>query len=174
MKHLRHIAELNMRSSDDLVSVREAMFASMFYFELEDLPVWDGDSYKCVGTIFCRMNLSMGGREALYKELFTSPYYFLVDGRPTRCVELIPKGIPLFRKRIEFRAPDMDYDVSISIGGSINSHYISGMPKRLNDLVSCQRLQAPFGRINHQFLGNRLPPLPLNRKRTRVQSGEFF
>lgn len=71
----------------------------------------------------------------------------------------------------------MDHQVSITLaaaGDSSPSHYISGLPRKLEDLVACQRLNAPFGRINHQSFGRRLPPLPVKRKRGHPESGEYF
>lgn len=146
----------------------------MFYFELEDVPVYHKGSYQCAGVIFCRMNLCKQARKAFYEDLIASSSHFLIDGRPIRCVESIPRGAPLFRKRVEFKAPDLDYQVSITMRGTPTSHYISGLPKTLKDLVACQKLEAPFGSVNHQCLGRRLPPLPLKRGRGRLASGEFF
>lgn len=174
MERLKSQAEQYIGSSLIINPVREAMFASMFYFELEDIPLYRDGSYQCTGVIFCRMNLCKEARKAFYEDLISSSSYFLVDGRPVRCAETIPRGLPLFRKRIEFKAPDMDYQVSITVGGMQTSHYISGLPKTLKQLISCQKLDAPFGRVNHQCFGRRLPALPLKRGRGRPKSGEFF
>lgn len=174
MKRLRHMAEQYTKTSTAIISIREAMLASMFYFELEDIPTFEGDAYKCIGTIFCRMNLSQEARKALYHYLLKSSYYFLIEGRPIRCVDKVPKGIPLYRKRIEFRVPSLEYNVLVTLGGMTTSHYISGLPKSVKDLILCQRLDAPFGRVNHQSFGRSLPPLPLKRKRGKPESGEFF
>ncbi|EKG12726.1 hypothetical protein MPH_10139 [Macrophomina phaseolina MS6] len=125
----------------------------MFYFELEDIPVYRNGTYQCTGVIFCRMNLCKEARKAFYEDLRSPPSYFLIDGRPIRCVETIPRGLPLFRKRIESQAPEMDYQVSITVGGTQTFRYISGLPKTLKQLVACQKLDAPFGRVNHQSVG---------------------
>lgn len=174
MKRVRHLAEQYAQTSSAIVSAREALLASMFYFELEDVPIFEGDAYKCTGVIFCRINLSREAREALYRELLALSYCFLVEGRPIRCVETVPKGIPLYRKRVDFRVPSLDSNVLITLGGSASSHYISGLPKSLNDLMACQRLDAPFGRVNHQSFGRSLPALPIKRKRGKPESGIFF
>lgn len=177
MKRLRDTAEESVKSSAELQCVHQAMFASMFYFELVDVPIFDGESYVCAGVIFCRMNMPKEGKKAFYEDLLKSSYYFLLDGRPLPCVETIPRGVPLYRKRVEFRASTMDHIVSITLaakGRDTPSHYISGLPRKLEDLVSCQWLNAPFGRINHHSFGRRLPPLPVKRKRGDLESGEFF
>ncbi|KAH7021745.1 hypothetical protein B0J12DRAFT_773762 [Macrophomina phaseolina] len=115
VERLRHSTEQYISSSPIIKPVWEAMLALMFYFELEDIPVYRNDTYQCTGVIFCRMNLCKEARKAFYEDLRSPPSYFLIDGRPIRCVETIPRGLPLFRKRIEFQAPEMDYCRTISL-----------------------------------------------------------
>ncbi|KAL1629898.1 hypothetical protein SLS56_005168 [Neofusicoccum ribis] len=91
MERLRRQAEKYINSSLIIKPVRDAMFASMFYFELEDIPVYRDGSYLCIGVIFCRMNLCKEARKAFYEDLISSPSYFLIDGQPIRCVETIPR-----------------------------------------------------------------------------------
>ncbi|KAH7025332.1 hypothetical protein B0J12DRAFT_686508 [Macrophomina phaseolina] len=62
MECLRHSAEQYISSSLIIKPVREAMLASMFYFELEDIPVYRNGMYQCTGVIFCRMNLCKEAR----------------------------------------------------------------------------------------------------------------
>ncbi|KAH7065101.1 acyl transferase/acyl hydrolase/lysophospholipase [Macrophomina phaseolina] len=174
MKLLKSQAQNYLRSSPKLTLIRESVFASIFYFELEDIPVYQSGAYLCVGHILCRLNLCKEGRKALYKELRQNSYYFLLDGHPIRCMEATPRGVPLYRKRIQFKTASIDQQVSITIGGIAHPRYISGLPKSLRELIKQQKLDAPFGRVNHHTFGKRVPSVPLKRKRSSLESGEYF
>lgn len=45
----------------------------------------------------------------------------------------------------------MEHRVSITFGGIAASHYISGLPKSLSELVTCQRLAAPLDGLITDF-----------------------
>lgn len=174
MQWLKSQAQNYLRTSPNLKLIRESIFASIFYFELEDIPEYKGGVYLCAGHIFCRLNLCKEGRKALYEELRQNSYYFLLDGHPIRCVESTPRGTPLYRKRIQFKMTSLSQPVSITIGGVAPPRYISGLPKSLTELIEQQKLDTPFGRINHHSFGKRLPGLPLKRKRSSSECGGFF
>ncbi|KAK3115488.1 hypothetical protein LTR53_005104 [Teratosphaeriaceae sp. CCFEE 6253] len=61
-------------------AILNSMLASMFYFEFDKTPVWDGDGYLCHGTIFTRTRLPSEGRRVLLDGLESTSSFFLICG----------------------------------------------------------------------------------------------
>lgn len=165
IERLKHLTAHSITTSAQALVVKDHMIASIFYFELESYSRSEGDAYSCSGVILCRLPLDVSGRKKLYEMLSESSASFLVSGRPIPCVQSIPKGMPVFRRRIEFMAKKLDDEVDIAIEGvTQNARYISGMPRPLHQLVEALNLQAPFGCIDHREIEKPLPHGPLKRK----------
>jgi len=81
------------------------------------------------------------------------------------CVQTVPKGMPPFRRRVEFTLKSMEDEVQILIQGlTTQPTRISGMPKPLHQLVAAQGMQSPFGLNNHSRSERPLPKTPSKRK----------
>jgi hypothetical protein len=167
-----------------LASIIDAMLASMFYFELDALPMLDGDDYLCLGYIRCRIDLPLEGLRYLYSQLLETSSWFLIQGSPVQCVQSIPKGLPPFKKRVTFRAETMDEVVAFSIRGiTSNPRLLSGFPTTLTRLIEDQGLVKPFGTIDHVVSEKPLPAIPAKRpctpqrvydlKKTHIRTGFF-
>lgn len=170
-----------------LTPVVDSMLASMFYFELDALPIPDGNGYLCLGYIHCRLDLPVGGLRYLYDRLLETSSWFLVQGSPIQCVQFIPKGPPPFKRRINFRVESMDEVIAFSLGGiTTTTTLISGFPTRLEKLIEGQSLVRPFGTLDHVVSEKPLPATPVKRpsvietservhdaKRPRVKTGFF-
>ncbi|KAF2194727.1 FabD/lysophospholipase-like protein [Zopfia rhizophila CBS 207.26] len=165
IERLKDLANRFIVSNPRATLAKDSLVSSIFYFELDDFHQLDGGGYQCFGTVSCRLPLDYSGRKYLYRSLAENSAFFLVSGRPVACVETIPKGMPAFRRRIDFIAKNMDDEVHISIRG-ITSHPtpISGLPRKLSYLVTAQSLQIPFGCIDHREVDRPLPSIPLKRK----------
>ena len=123
---------------------------SMFYFELDALPILDGDNYHCLGYIRCRLDLPVEDLRYLYDQLLETSSWFLIQGSPIHCVQSIPKGPPPFKRRVNFRAESMDEVISFSLGGiTSTTRPLSGFPTSLRKLVEDQSLVKPFGTLDH-------------------------
>ena len=132
LKDLKQLAHNSITSSIQATLVKDSIYASIFYFELDDVPHFVNGNFQCQGTIFCRLTLDHQGRENLYHTLIGASSFFLVSGRPVACVESIPKGVPPFRRRVYFTAESMDEEVCILIRGITSKlRMISGLPKTL-------------------------------------------
>ncbi|CAN9363471.1 unnamed protein product [Alternaria alternata] len=170
-----------------LTPVVDSMLASMFYFELDALPIPDGNGYLCLGYIHCRLDLPVGGLRYLYDRLLETSSWFLVQGSPIQCVQFIPRGPPPFKRRINFRVESMDEVIAFSLGGiTSTTTLISGFPTRLEKLIEDQSLVRPFGTLDHVVSEKPLPATPVKRpsiietservhdaKRPRVKTGFF-
>ena len=139
----------------------DTMIASIFYFELDEVPRFLDGVFYCAGHIYCRLNLSSRGREQLYQRLLQNSAFFLVDGRPIPCTRSIPNGAPPFRCRIQFSTRDLKEELFISIRGITQQpRLISGLPQSISNLIHAQQLYAPFGRIDHQEKAHPNDPIP--------------
>ena len=93
--------------------------------------------------------------------------YFIVLGHPVACVERITKGLPMFKRRIQFTLGSLDDTIGITLRGIIPIPMtISGLPKTARQLIDLQGLDAPFGRIDHKRAEKCLPQITLKRKRS--------
>jgi hypothetical protein len=165
LDHLRQLAETSVACNREAVLVQDSIYASLFYFELENDPEFNDGAFQCYGSIFCRLSMDRDGREALYHKLLKTSSYFLVSGRPVACADAVPKGVPLFRRRIHLGIANMDDVVCISLRGITSTpKMISGLPMTLRQLKKARGLINPFGRVDHNDNEKRLPTIRSKRK----------
>jgi hypothetical protein len=156
-------------NSDQITSVVDAMIASMFFLELDKKPSLDGTYYTCEGYIFCRVDLPPEGLRYLYHRMVETSSWFLIQGKPIKCVGTIPYTLPPFKRHVSFRVDSMDELLSISIRGiTKGTRVLSGFPTTLRKLIDKQGLNNVFGDINHSVHEKALPAIP--SKRTREES----
>lgn len=155
-----------------VTTVVDYMISSMFYFELDSLPRFDGRRYSCEGFIYCRLDLPRDGLYYLYYQLATTSSYFYIQGNPVRCVKSIPQDSLPFRRRINFTVNRKDEVIGMSIRGITSKpRELSGFPTTLDKLISHQRLESPFGTIDHSGLGLEKPLPAIPCKRVRFAQG---
>lgn len=163
IKTLKEQANCWIRSNQRFLPSLDSIYASMFYFELAEYPIYADNTYKCVGNIYCRVNMPSQGRRRLYEKLDSTSSYFLVLGEPTRCVDYIPaySSMPPFKRRVQFKVETLDEDIGITILGLTSSpKTISGLPKTVTELIQTQQLRSPFGRADRREEEKALPPTP--------------
>ncbi|KAK6428380.1 hypothetical protein LTR95_015477 [Oleoguttula sp. CCFEE 5521] len=91
-----------------LVAPLDSVFASMFYFEVDTFDLEPDGLFRCVGNVFCRLNLTRSGRDYLYTLLKSSSSYFSINGQPTPCVDHVPRGGPPFRRVVKFTVETLE------------------------------------------------------------------
>jgi hypothetical protein len=155
-----------------LTAVKDSMIASMFYFELDSVPELEKGVYICSGYIFCRLDMPASGLRMLYQRLVETSSWFLIQGSPIRCVQSVPKSLPPFKRRITFSADSLDEVIEFSIRGVTSTlKMLSGFPTSLTSLITDQRLDSPFGTIDHALREKPLPAIP-KRRHSDVRSQE--
>lgn len=155
-----------------MTAVVDYMISSMFYFELDSLPRFDGRRYSCEGFVYCRLDLPRDGLYYLYYQLATTSSHFYIQGNPVRCVKSIPQDYLPFRRRINFTVNKRDEVIGMSIRGITSKpREQSGYPTTLDKLISHQRLEGPFGTIDHSELGLERPLPAIPYKRVRFAHG---
>ena len=165
---LKDLADSYANSSGHFENIYDSIFASMFYFELEDIPEYTNEGVVCVGNIFCRIDLPRSGRKYLYYQLRDASAFFMVNGRPYQCVASVPRYLPPFKRRVEFILENPQDAVAISIRNATwRPRLISRQPTTLERLVYSQYLDAPFGRPDH-FVPEK--PLPLAGMKRKIDS----
>jgi hypothetical protein len=165
MERLKASASNYIQSDAQVVLLRNTMIASIFYLEIDSITSVEGGSSQCHGTIFCRVPLGYSGRRDLYRTLLEKRAFFVINGRGSSCSEIMPKGIPIYRKSVDFILKGPEDQLQISITGITSEPtFISGMPTQLNTLIKAQGLDMPFGCIDHRAVSRKLPDTPLKRK----------
>lgn len=169
IENLQKLTTNSILNSSQITLVKDSIYASMFYFELRELPNIINGAYECKGHIYCRMNLPKYGREYLWNELFKSGAFFLILGCPTPCVSKVLKTAPPFRREITFSVPSLDELLNISLTGLTSKPTsISGFPRQLKELINAQKLYTPFGRVDHMVQEKSLPLVPQKRGQNRM------
>jgi len=153
-----------IKANQRLFLTLDSIYASMFYFEFDEMPTNIGDTYTCVGYIYSRLNTTSQGRQHLYEKLESTSSYFLVLGEPTRCIDNIPShsSLPPFKRKVKFTLETLEDDVGITLLGLTSSPTtISGLPQSANELIRMQQLHSIFGRADCSKREKLLPPLPV-------------
>lgn len=147
------------------------ILASLFYLELDCLPLASGFTLQCKARILCR--LDPGTREllALLWQLKESQARFYIQStEQVPCVDQvsytkIQHGEP-FCTPVEFSISSMDDLVDVKVDGiTQRARSISNCPYKLLDLVKDQGLHCVFGRPDHK---RRLPLLQHVAKRRKI------
>lgn len=158
-----------------VTAVVDHMISSMFYFELDSLPRFDGRQYSCDGSICCRIDLPRDGLLYLYDQLLKTSSYFCIQGNPLRCVKSMPQSPLPFKKRITFTVNRRDEVITMSIRGiTSRPRELSGFPTTLDKLISHQHLESPFGTIEHSGSGCEKPLPAVPCKRVRFTEGDEY
>ena len=159
-------------TENDIRTIIDNMKATIFYFELDSLPTYANGQYQATGFIFCRLDLPSEGRRHLYLQLVETSSWFIVQGQPFACVESIPQSLPPFKRRVRFAVDAPNDIVSISIRGITSaSKLISGFPTTVQGLIDHQKLDSPFGTIDHIRTEKPLPSIPSKRVSARPDRG---
>ena len=162
---LEEDANKTMVASDKLKQICDAIFASIFFFELDGLPGQTPEGLVCNGSILCRIELSVRGSRQLHQNLWETSAFFLINGQPIKAVEGIPTYSSPFRRTVTFHLQSYADNIGISIRHATMPPYlISSRSRSLNDYVKLQLLIAPFGRRDHSQAEKPLPNTPSKRK----------
>jgi hypothetical protein len=153
-----------------IVTIVDYMIASMFYFELDSLPVPREGGYMCSGYIFCRLDIPKHSLRRLYDRMIETSSWFLIQGIPIRCVEGVPESLPPFKRRVTFRVDSLTEMIAFSIRGITSCpKMLSGFPTSISDLIANQNLDSPFGTVDHFVVEKPLPTIPLKRETLALQ-----
>jgi hypothetical protein len=169
MQGLNSAAYEYISSEAQVIVVRDSMIASMFYLELDRIEILEGGARQCQGTVFCRTPLGVSRRKDLYQALLKKHAMFVVNGNNLPCVDIIPRGMPIFRRHVKFVVKDESSLEQIVITGITSEPTsISGMPIKMDKLAKTQGLNAPFGCIDHRVTSRELPAIPLKQKADNI------
>ena len=134
-----------------LFNIHQNWLESLFYVELGGVAEGE-NSFQCSAMILCRQHIPRDGLSALYNKLFTSGAYFLVNGSPVLSVKREPRNTPPYRCLVKFLVRDLNEKLYISLGfRCIEKRWdISGLPRKLSELIAVQGLNSRFGRSDHR------------------------
>jgi hypothetical protein len=137
--------------SSDYNTFKDYLLSSVFYFEMQNI-IEDVDKFRCTGYIRCRLDMPKEGRQALYNKMTLMGAYFIVNGTYYPCIKTTLSTAPPYRRRIQFIVEDLNDKLFISLNRlTKESRQISGLPKPVNEILSLQGINAPFGRSDHQI-----------------------
>ncbi|TVY92352.1 Calcium-independent phospholipase A2-gamma [Lachnellula willkommii] len=152
MPSLEQQTNSQARSSDHIQKCADNLLASLFYIELNGVPMFDGISFVCNGKIFCRIGSSHQALRVLVGRLREyQARFYLGFNQSILCVdeglyEGIGRGAP-FCRSVVFKVLSLQDAVDIKIDGiTKRARSISNCPYRAETLVKDQGLDCVFGR----------------------------
>ncbi|KAK8912311.1 Phospholipase A I [Metarhizium anisopliae] len=147
-RRVRHDAAL----SAEIDSTVDCIIASLFYFELEAMPMQRGSMLNCSGHIRCLRKRGDPALCLLIEKLVAWNARFVIDNKIMGGNMLSPFfwdqtgnfGVPA-----EFQITGQELSVSLTWPDG-RTHPISGSPYLIHQLVDVQGLNAPFGLPDHR------------------------
>lgn len=165
--HLKLAASKSVETDATITKVKNSLFASLFYLEVDNYSRMIDATYKASVTIYCRLPLGFAERKRFYHTLLRKHAMFVINGRAHPCVSSLPSGFPMYRCSFDLRLKSKTDDINVRLSGITSEPtLISGMPTRLDWLIEAQSLESPFGTIEGCFSEKALPDTPLKRKAT--------
>ncbi len=157
MPSLQQQVRFHVDNSVDVQRCAENIIASLFYLELEKLPLCRRGQFICTGRILCRIGPSrLRALQTLVIRLKEQQSQFHVDSHTAiPCVdrqvyEAVKRG-QAFCRPVEFNIASLADAVDIKIDGIISrARSISNCPYILQTLIDDQGLNRIFGHMNHK------------------------
>ena len=126
--------------------------ASMFYFELRNLPVRSGNSFRGAGRILCLRKSDDAALPLLAEKLTSCGARFVVNGTVIGGNLLCPSSwddLGNLLMPVEFQTNGQELSISLKWTDGV-LYPISGSVYRLDQLIDAQGLDAHFGLPDHR------------------------
>ncbi len=155
MNDLEQLTKTSAVNNNLLTSCADNLIASLFYLELDALPVFEKTHFKCRARIGCRWSPSNLALLRLLSRMGRTETRFYINGRAysgadQEIMNVVHKGRPFWRP-VEFELLHLKEEVNVSITGiTTTPRNISNCPYVLEHLIRDQGLDHPFGREDHQ------------------------
>lgn len=133
-------------------SMSDRIIASMFYFELRNMPTQDGAAFQGAGHILCRRKSGDAALPLLIDKLLSWNAKFIVNDKVLGGSMLSPSfwdRMGNFMMPADFQAFGQELHVSLQWPDG-RVYPISGSRYLINQLVAAQGLNAPFGLPDHR------------------------
>lgn len=138
--------------ADELV---RAVLATVFFFELDDIPVQKGGIFHCRGSILCARRPIHAILRCVGKEFPDAAF------RTTSCHSSCHNlgqavendGCDLcgyYRKKVTFTVNSLAEEFSIEMFNDSLQHRIGGFPKSVQQITREQQIYAHFGHVDHR------------------------
>ncbi|KAH7053462.1 hypothetical protein B0J12DRAFT_571025 [Macrophomina phaseolina] len=136
----------------DIQSIRRSLLSSAFFFELDELPIAQGATLECRGSIRCRSPNS----RALIEGIISDFPYALFQNQSHETLAFVRDAVRcqecrLYRIGVKFRVESLDQAVVLRL--KFNDQFsskVSGFPNSMSWFAGRQGLYSPFGRADHQ------------------------
>jgi hypothetical protein len=172
MRELKEVVQNDSSLTLKIMSLAQKMIASLFYFELENMPTRMNGVVTCTGSIFCFLNHQSPAYPVLMRQILEGPACFFLNSQPvsnTHNEIEHSRDSGVFRIRISV----ITNNFSISLRTPTSKSEISGSPFVVDKLITAQGLDAYFGRSDHKRKRSLEDPTNFNKRR-RIEWGCKF
>ncbi|KAI9743716.1 MAG: hypothetical protein M1818_003032 [Claussenomyces sp. TS43310] len=154
----------------DLIRCADNILASLFYLELEDLPVFQQGRFSCKGNILCRLDAGSRALHSLVVRLNDRQARFYLDEQ-SYVASMNPDAFDRIQAGraysipVEFQVFSINEQLDFKVDRlTQRARSISNFPYNITDLVIDQGLHLVFGRPDHK---RQARPLENKSKRRR-------
>ncbi len=154
MNDLRKSVHLQPEGPRDRTRIALALLVASFFFELDNLPTFEGGRYFCQGSIRCR-NDPRAVIRALNK-LYGDQLEFVMETGALGFLSAtdVCATCHLFGKKAQFYVRHLEETVNIHLKvNGLERRKLSGFPHSMAWFVHQQQLDAPFGNAEHSVPG---------------------
>jgi hypothetical protein len=139
----------------------DSIMASLFYIELEELPLPSKVGFACKINIRCRLLPSEPHLKTLAKQLWDRQACFYCKFKTIPCIDLelleVIKGGAAYSRNMEIDTHSLSDVIDVKVDGiTKRARSISNCPYTVSDIIEDQRLHSFFGRRDHQWRDQRI------------------
>ncbi|KAI9893033.1 MAG: hypothetical protein M1814_000917 [Vezdaea aestivalis] len=169
IKNLMSTVKQDPALDSKLLHVTSRFFASLFYLELRQLPVYQLGLFRCVGDLHCRVEDGSHSLTQVWSQLRDRETQFLFNGRVLLQINGEADDPSQFLIPVQLHVQSLTQYIDLQIHGTASAaESISGFPQTIQNIADLQELDSPFGRYDHglrEVVEKPLPELPKARKR---------
>ncbi|KAI9883965.1 MAG: hypothetical protein M1823_004243 [Watsoniomyces obsoletus] len=182
MTELEQQTKTSALNNSILASCADNSIASLFYLELDTLPVFEKTHFRCQAYICCRWSPNNLALLRLLTRMARTETKFYVNGRAYSgadqdIMNFVHTSHP-YRRPVQFELLHLKEEINVSITGiTAAPRNISNCPYVMERLIQDQGLDHHFGREDHQ---KRKHPVSAEkeidqhqRKRRQLRSGRI-
>ena len=150
VNELRKSVHLQPEGLRDRSRIALALLVASFFFELENIPTFEGGQYLCRGFIRCR-NEAQGVVQSLAR-LYGEKLEFTMETGTLGILSAadICTNCHLYCKKVSFYVRHLDESISMHLKVNVlERRKLSGFPHNMAWFVRQQHVDSPFGSAEH-------------------------
>ena len=148
MEHMVNLVNQDQKLQQTIQELAQRLFATLFYFELTEIPYKLGTRFIATGNLLCVRKANDPALSEIYRRLCTST--ISVNGVPTMSIPIIDRHGNICHT-LSFTTGEL-LRIELAEHSSSLSFPLSGLPTSVTKLIARSRLKRHFGCSTHKRL----------------------